>query len=212
MPDTRTFFILRDAPVAMEIRRRRACFTLLFALCLLVPNARLAALSAADFAPSAQSSLMFRDDLGRETRLAQFHGRPIVLTMAYTTCRRVCPTTMVRLGQMQRELEARGRIVEFVIVGYDPDGDDPAAWHQYRLHNGLQRENWHFLTGTRTSVAQFAQTFGFEFWKYDQHVMHDRRIVVLDRNGTLVAADERESASALLAVLDQPDNSATPGR
>jgi protein SCO1/2 len=127
------------------------------------------------------------DDRGQAFDLRILEGHPVVLTMAYASCHRICRTSIERLQRMQRELDERGRSAEFVIIGYDPENDDPAAWHQYRATRHLTRRNWHFLTGTRAAVEQTARRLGFGFWKYDQHVMHGLRIVRFDEHGALVA-------------------------
>jgi cytochrome oxidase Cu insertion factor (SCO1/SenC/PrrC family) len=127
------------------------------------------------------------DDQGRDIRLGDFRGRRVFFTMAFTSCRRICPMTMARLQELQRELDAGGQSAEFVIVGYDPAVDDPRAWRQYRRSRGLLRDNWHFLTGSVASTEQFARRLGFPFWKYDAHVMHDYRVVVVDERGELAA-------------------------
>ena len=137
------------------------------------------------------------DDQGRDTSLAEFRGRRIVFTMAYASCRRVCPMTMAHLQELQSEIDAGGQSAEFVIVGYDPAVDDPQAWHQYRHSRGLLRDNWHFLTGTRTSTEQLAHRLGFPFWKYDRHVMHEYRIVVVDEHGKLAAEYGTETKQSL---------------
>lgn len=130
------------------------------------------------------------DDQGRPFDLRTLEGHRVVLTMAYATCHRVCPVTMRRLQQVQRELDEHGASAEFVVIGYDPEHDDTAAWHQYRARRHLTRGNWHFLTGTPAAVEQTARRLGFGFWLYEQHVMHDLRIVWFDEHGTLVAASE----------------------
>jgi protein SCO1/2 len=130
------------------------------------------------------------DDEGRPFDLRTLQGRRVVLTMAYATCHRVCPVTMRRLQQIQRELDERGGRAEFVVIGYDPEHDDAVAWHQYRAQRHLTRGNWHFLTGTRAAVEQTARRLGFGFWLYEQHVMHDLRIVWFDQHGALVAGGE----------------------
>src|SRR2546429_97695 len=124
--------------------------------------------------------------------LRTLQGHAVVLTMAYATCHRVCPMTMRRLQQMQRDFDRRGSSAEFLVIGYDPERDDAAAWRQYRETRHLTRSNWHFLIGTRTAVEQAARRLGFEFWKYDEHVMHDTRILYFDERGTLV--ETREAA------------------
>ena len=93
---------------------------------------------------------------------------------------------------MQRDFDRRGASAQFLVIGYDPDRDDAPAWHQYRETRHLTRSNWHFLTGTRTAVEQTARQLGFEFWKYDEHVMHDTRVLYFDERGTLI--ETREAA------------------
>ncbi|TLY61539.1 MAG: SCO family protein, partial [Gammaproteobacteria bacterium] len=115
----------------------------------------------------------WRDDRGQLFDLRTLQGHAVVLTMAYASCHRVCPMTMSRLQQLQRYFDLRGTTAEFLVIGYDPDNDDAAAWHQYRETRHLTRSNWHFLVGTHAAVEQTARQLGFEFWKMDQHVVHD---------------------------------------
>lgn len=128
----------------------------------------------------------WRDDLGARFDLYALRGEPLVITMAYATCHRICPMTLRQLSDLQQQLDARGVTAQFVIVGYDPAADDPAAWHQYRTRRGLNRANWHFLVGSPESVGQFARVLGFQFWKYDEHIMHENRIVYLDERGRVI--------------------------
>jgi cytochrome oxidase Cu insertion factor (SCO1/SenC/PrrC family) len=128
----------------------------------------------------------WRDDRGRALRLDSLYGQRVILTMAYATCHRICPVTMRNLEQLQRELDARHSAATFVVVGYDPDADDPQAWHQFRTRRHLLRDNWLFLSGrSNQQVRTLATRLGFDFWKYDEHVIHEGRVVVLDAQGQL---------------------------
>jgi cytochrome oxidase Cu insertion factor (SCO1/SenC/PrrC family) len=130
----------------------------------------------------------WHDDRARDLALTGLRGHRVVLTMAYAACHRLCPATMDEFKRMQRVVDARGEIVDFVIVGYDPKNDSPAVWHQYRLSRGLNRDNWHFLTGSQTATLQLAHQLGFPFWTYDEHVMHEPRAVIFDTSGVQRAA------------------------
>ena len=125
----------------------------------------------------------WRSDRGDMLRLSTLHGQRVFLTMAYTSCHLVCPTTMTRLEQVQRELDIRGLSAAFIIVSYDPANDDAAAWRRYRASHGLLRDNWHFLSGTPADTERLARMLGFEFWRDGDHVMHDFRIVALGGDG-----------------------------
>jgi cytochrome oxidase Cu insertion factor (SCO1/SenC/PrrC family) len=138
------------------------------------------------------------DDRGQPFDLRTLQGHAVVLTMAYATCHRVCPMTMRRLQQMQRDFDRRGITAEFLVIGYDPERDDAAAWHQYRETRHLTRSNWHFLIGPRAAVEQTARQLGFEFWKYDEHVMHDTRVLYFDEHGTLLETREAAGYEATL--------------
>ena len=45
----------------------------------------------------------WRDDRGETLQLQALRGAPIFVTMAYTSCHRICPMTMARLEQLQRD-------------------------------------------------------------------------------------------------------------
>lgn len=125
----------------------------------------------------------WRDDRGAPLALTELLGRRVVVAMAYTRCRSICPATIAELRRMQRTLDARGEQASFVIVGFDPDSDDPASWRQYRINHQLERSNWHFLTGSVQATRQLAHQLGFDFWTYDTHVMHESRLVMFDAQG-----------------------------
>ena len=143
------------------------------------------------------------DDRGQSFDLHLVEGRRIVLTMAYASCHRLCPLTMKRLQELQREYDRHGQRTEFLVIGYDPNTDDAAAWHQYRRTRQLTRDNWHFLVGTQAAVEEVARRLGFPFWKYDEHVMHELRIVFFDEQGVLVGNEQAPGAAGKKEVVHE---------
>ena len=129
----------------------------------------------------------WRNDEGKRVALSDHLGRRVVLTMAYASCHRICPATMTELEQYQGALDARGEAADFVIVGYDPAHDDAAAWRRFRARHHLTRANWSFLGGSRRDTEALARALGFEYWTYDEHVMHGARVVVFDTHGLVMA-------------------------
>jgi len=143
------------------------------------------------------------DDRGQPFDLHSLEGRRIVLTMAYASCHRLCPLTIKRLQELQREYDRHGQRAEFLVIGYDPNTDDAAAWHQYRRTRQLTRDNWHFLVGKQTAVEEVARRLGFPFWKYDEHVMHELRVVFFDERGVLVGSEQSPGAAAKTEVVHE---------
>jgi protein SCO1/2 len=127
----------------------------------------------------------WRDEGNRPVSLAAPAGVRVVLTMAYANCHRICPMTIDSLKRLQGAFDARGESAEFFVIGYDPENEDPATWRQYRRSHHLDRPNWHFVTGSADDTAQLAHQLHFELWKYDEHVMHESRVLVFDARGLL---------------------------
>src|SRR5258705_175558 len=165
----------------------------------------LSALGLPGLAPGAPSPPDFRDEWGRPVELDDFRGHPVVVAMAYTTCRRACPATVAALQRLARTIADQGETVAFVIVGFDPEKDDPQAWRDYRANHGIEGDHWHFLAGTEPSTRRFGRQFGFSYWRIDEHVMHEQRVVVLDGRGSFVGSDDRLSQTHLLELVQKAE-------
>lgn len=127
------------------------------------------------------------DDNGRPLELATLAGERVVVTMAYANCHRICPMTIDALKRLQANLDLKREEAQFVVVGYDPANEDAASWREYRRSHHLERVNWHFVTGSVEDTERFAHQLKFELWKYDEHVMHDSRVLVFDARGLLAS-------------------------
>src|SRR5437879_12449069 len=88
--------------------------------------ARLAfALVALSFGAAASAQLFSRfgdvhwvDSDGATRTLDDYRGRPVVMTLAYTACRKTCSSSMLVMRKMQEILARQGRDVAFVVVRY----------------------------------------------------------------------------------------------
>jgi protein SCO1 len=119
---------------------------------------------------------------GASRTLEDYKGRPVVMTMSYTSCRKTCSTSMLVLKKMQQILQRRGRDAAFVVVSYDPVHDTPQEWQRYRDARRLP-STWHFLSGAPSDTRRLAEFLELNYWVYDEHVMHDFRIVLFDAEG-----------------------------
>ena len=127
------------------------------------------------------------DDGGRRVTLAEWAGRPALLTLAYGSCRRICSTSLRLLQQAQQAADARRLELSVIVVSLDPRVDTPASWREYRAEHQLLRPNWHFLGGSQTQTRRLADLLEMKYWVYDDHVLHDLRIAAVDAAGRIVA-------------------------
>jgi len=125
------------------------------------------------------------DSDGAMRTLTQYRGHPVVMTMSYTACRKTCSASMLVLRKMQQILDRQGRDVSFVVVSYDPSHDSPQQWRHYRDARHLP-PSWHFLSGPEADTRRLAEFLELKYWVYDEHVMHDFRIVMFDADGNRI--------------------------
>lgn len=68
---------------------------------------------------------------GKLRHLSDFKGKVVVMFFGYTQCPDVCPTTMVELANVMKELGPQADQVQVLFVTLDPERDTPQILAQY---------------------------------------------------------------------------------
>lgn len=128
----------------------------------------------------------FMDDRGHKVSLRDWSGRSAIVTMEYANCRFICSITLQRLKDVQAAADRAEWHFEFIVLSLDPRNDTPEAWTRYRKTRELDRENWRFLTASVGDTPGLARQLGVRNWLYDEHIMHDFRLLRLNEEGQVV--------------------------
>jgi cytochrome oxidase Cu insertion factor (SCO1/SenC/PrrC family) len=148
---------------------------------------------------------VWQNDKGLDCKLSDWANKPMVITMAYGTCRKVCSNSIRRMAQAQALADAQGVAIEFVVVSLDPEVDTPADWRAFRRAHKLDRPNWHFIRGSAKDTHTLARLLGIGYWVYDDHVVHDFRVLRTNRQGVITAAlQAADEDPALLVQAERP--------
>ena len=135
-------------------------------------------------APIASQSWRFVDAAGRERTLAEFQGRPFVVTLVYTRCPTVCPRTVSALLRFQRE--AGGR-VPIVLVSLDPVHDTPAVLAAFARTHALEGDTWTLLTPDASVLPPLASAMGVAWGPSGEGgIAHSAVIAFIDADGRVV--------------------------
>ena len=157
------------------------CITVIFFACYAI------AIRAETFFEHSQniyeSPTKFTDDTHKTLTLKDFSAQTNVITFAYANCRKVCVESLQVLERLQSEADNNNITVNFIVVSFDPLNDTPETWTEYRNHHQLNRTNWHFLTGSVEGTQQLARSLGIDYWLYDEHVMHDFKLILINSEG-----------------------------
>jgi len=139
--------------------------------------------------------LKFRDEAGREVRLADYFGKgkPVALTLVYYECPMLCNQVLNgAVGAFQALSFTAGKEFEVVTVSFDPrEGPELAARKKDSYLKRYRRdgaaEGWHFLTGDKASIDALAEAVGFRYaWdEQSQQFAHASAVMVATPKGRL---------------------------
>ncbi|MFJ3047501.1 SCO family protein [Herbaspirillum chlorophenolicum] len=71
------------------------------------------------------------DHTGKPRTLADFKGKAVVVFFGYTQCPDVCPTTMVEMANVMKELGPDADRVQVLFITVDPERDTQEILSQY---------------------------------------------------------------------------------
>jgi protein SCO1/2 len=128
------------------------------------------------------------DRLGATVNLASdYVGRPLVVSMIFTSCHHVCPATTKHLARaVETAREALGSdSFDVVTIGFDVANDTPQAMAAFARRQGIADENWRFLSASPETIQQISSDLGFVFFPTPRGFDHMNQSSVIDRNGAV---------------------------
>jgi len=138
--------------------------------------------------------LVFRDESGREVRLAEYFGkRPVILHLMYFECPMLCGMAIEGLLRSLRSLSFDvGKEFDVVTVSFDPrEGPELAKGKKENVVGTYARPGgaagWHFLTGSEASIRALTKAVGFRYvWDAEQkQFAHATGVVILTPGGRI---------------------------
>lgn len=158
--------------------------------------------------PSTVGEIELEDQDGGRARFSDyFVGQPSVVVFFYTRCENAlkCPTTITKLGELQRTLRERGLHdrIHTAAITYDPAFDLPARLEQYRRSWGAESWPGHRMLRTTGAFGPLKAYFGLGV-SYGPTVVSRHRIeaYLLDSSARIVHRHARTGWDQA-DVLDQ---------
>jgi len=122
---------------------------------------------------------------GKTIHLHELQGKPVLVSMIYTSCYHVCPTITKNLEKVVNV--ARDALGEesftVLTVGFDSPVDTPDRMQVFAKKRNLEHPNWLFLSGDATSIKTLADDVGFRWYETPKGFDHMIQVTVLDAQG-----------------------------
>lgn len=128
-----------------------------------------------------------RDVSGQPFDLSQLRGKPLVVSMIYTSCHHVCPLITKNLADTVKIAnDALGQGAFTVVsVGFDWRVDTPEQMRLYAAQQGVDQPDWHFLSADAGTVASLSKALGFQFFPSTKGFDHLAQTTIVDRDGII---------------------------
>ncbi len=127
----------------------------------------------------------FRDVDGQSFSLLALRGKPLVISLIYTSCHHVCPLITANIEKnVDIAHEALGADAFSVVsIGFDWQVDTPDRMRMYAAAKGIDTPGWHFLSGDEASVAAISEDVGFQYFPTAKGFDHLSQTTVIDADG-----------------------------
>ena len=126
------------------------------------------------------------DSEGAELRLSALRGRPLVVSLVYTSCPDTCAVTTRQIARVvDIAREALGEDAFIVLtIGFDSAADTPPRMRSYARAQGVGADRrWRFLSTDPVTVAALADSVGFSYAPSPRGFEHLAQVTVVDAEG-----------------------------
>ena len=130
---------------------------------------------------------MFYDRQGRPVNLATYQGKPLLISMIFTSCHHVCPAITRHLATaVDAAREAMGAdSFQVLTIGFDTPVDTPDAMRVFANKQSIDDPNWEFLSGSADEIARLVDNIGFVYFPSPRGFDHINQVTVIDRDGVV---------------------------
>lgn len=129
--------------------------------------------------------LTLTDQHGQTLSLADFRGRPLVISPIYTSCYHICPTTTTWLKSVSDVASAvvGGSAFTVLTVGFDTANDTPERMQAYARQRSIDTKQWVFASGDAETMARLLSEIGFTYAPAAGGFDHLIQATIVDRDG-----------------------------
>src|SRR3990172_3946805 len=124
---------------------------------------------------------------GRNLWMSGFRGKPLVISLIYTSCYHICPTTTQHLAKVVRTARAALGPESFSVltIGFDTPKDTPPAMRQFALDQNVNIAHWEFLSTDAAAMAGLTSELGFIAYRAPHGFDHLIQATVVDAQGKI---------------------------
>jgi protein SCO1/2 len=127
------------------------------------------------------------DSTGAALALSSYRGKPLIVSLVYTSCSSICPPTTQHLiaavGQAGKLIGSDRFAV--LTVGFDARNDTPAQLARFASVQGVKFSNWRLASADSATMAALLRDLGFSYVAVAGGFDHVTQTTIIDRDGII---------------------------
>jgi len=126
-----------------------------------------------------------RDPQGRHIALADYRGRPLVVSLVYSSCSTTCPVTTQHLIDAVAQARSSLGAERFAVltIGFDARRDSPQRMGAFAGRQGIPATGWDVASGDEATLAGLMQDLGFSYQAVAGGFDHVAQTTIVDADG-----------------------------
>jgi protein SCO1/2 len=130
----------------------------------------------------------FTDQNGKTITNKDYDGKVYVIEFFFTTCPSICPIMTENMIKIQNEFLGNPK-VGMASFSIDPEYDTPEILKEYAKTKGINKLQWHLLTGEKEKIFKLANE-GFNLYvgeasEAEGGFEHSGFFALIDQNGNI---------------------------
>lgn len=161
--------------------------------------------------PSGESIFLLPDTFetqdNKDITLAEFSGKPTVVSMIFTNCTYACSRLTADIKNIEAALGSDKDKVHFLLISFDTERDVPGQLKSFAEKNGLDA-NWTLLHGNEQATRAVSVLLNVQYLKDAAgNYSHSNLVTVLDKSGSIsfqkegLGADHSETIKAVREAI-----------
>lgn len=127
------------------------------------------------------------DSTGAPLALGAYQGKPLVISLVYSSCSSVCPATTQHLVNAITEARRMFGADAFAVltVGFDARNDTPAQMAQFAAVQGVKFDNWRLASADAGTISALLRDLGFSYAAVAGGFDHITQTTILGPDGKI---------------------------
>ena len=131
------------------------------------------------------SEHQFQNTHNQQVSLSDYRGKPLVISLIFTSCYHICPATTQHLAKVVKKARSALGDDAFSVVtlGFDAPNDTADAMRVFAAQQSVDMVDWTFLSGEQAAIDALAGELGFQYFATPSGFDHLIQSTIVDADG-----------------------------